>query len=183
MDIPACSIYLSKYSTSAALKITASGACNPCTSGSVLSIDLVGSISGIPYGWHDFTSYQVVDKSGNTYIRGTLNTGIIDEHKVCLPNGDYTVGFNQLAIDDEFPFINPSLSSYYGIEEYFLSVSGCGSSLKEINAYACYTNGECIANYGMVAFHIESTGVDSCSLAAVATPPKKLSWIPETFLV
>lgn len=156
VDVYDCGVHLSKYVSSAKFTLRG-GSCTPCD-GYLLEVLLLGSIYGVPYGWHDFTAYKLYSlDTQSTVAVGTLNTGVLDTHQICVPKGRYEIGFSTIATADDWVEIkyDPADSKLYGIEEYLIEVSGCGSVMGDIYAYQCDEEFNCVANTQFVQFTID----------------------------
>lgn len=123
LDVEACGVYLSgAYVTSGALSLS-SGTCNACA-GADITVALIGSFYGIPYGWKSGSHYEVRGL-GKVLTKGTLTTGVAAFHYLCLPeDGTYTVSVSGVPNNDDF-LNDDYLQPYVGVEEYGYFVSGC----------------------------------------------------------
>jgi hypothetical protein len=124
LEIDQCGIYMSDSANSTQyFTFNSDGDCNVCADYS-LSLTLVGSLYGIPYGWKDHSMYLLQSDSddGSVSVAGTLATGMTDEHTYCLPVGVFTLKFDSVpksddALDDDY------LANYFGVEEYGILVN------------------------------------------------------------
>jgi hypothetical protein len=126
LDIPQCMEYLSSYDTSSTLNIISSTECNTCT-GNALTITLVGSSYGIPYGWKDGSKYTL-EKTSDTDFQtatGTLATGILADRVFCLLDGSYDLSFLGVPSSDDFLDDASYIADYAGVEEYGILINNC----------------------------------------------------------
>lgn len=122
LDIPQCSVHLSKYTESAVLDLTTAGSCNRCDA-FLLEIVLIGPSEPIPYGWKDDSVYLLQNSSNFTVGEGTLATGVLSKHKFCLQNDVYRLEFNSVPNNDDF-LQGQDMSE--GIDQYRIALSNCG---------------------------------------------------------
>lgn len=123
LEIDQCGVYMSDSSSgNQEFTFNSVGECNVCSDYS-LSLLLVGSLYGIPYGWKDHSMYSLESDSDDVTlsVAGTLATGMTDEHNYCVPEGFYKLRFNSIpesddALDDDY------LANYFGVEEYGIVV-------------------------------------------------------------
>jgi len=108
-----------------------------------LAVTLYGSVYGgrISYGWENSTSYSIqTTPYSKTVAYNTLNQGIVTEHKYCLVQGKYKIGFQTFSSDDDFDS-RPTKSTdwsadTWGIGEYKIKVTGCnGKQMGVISGY------------------------------------------------
>jgi hypothetical protein len=98
--------------------------CNPCGGASVPLL-LVGSLYGVPYGWAEGVTYQVLDSRNVIIAEGTMGTGMFEERHLCLADGEYSLYFN-IPIDasDDLFEDDDYYGNQYGIEEYLMQLNG-----------------------------------------------------------
>ncbi|CAE7600443.1 unnamed protein product, partial [Symbiodinium microadriaticum] len=125
LDIPACSIHLSRYMDEAILDLTSSGKCNECPY-FALDIMLLGPRVPIPYGWKDDSVYVLQNSSNATVAEGTLATGVMSRHTICLKTDEYHLEFNNVPSTDDYY----SGGSSEGIDQYRIALVNCGVASK-----------------------------------------------------
>lgn len=125
VEIDECFIHLSATVLSRPLTVSG-GACNACPdTDTIVTLQLTGSPYSIPYGWKDDTQYVMTSSRGRVDM-GRLVMGINTDHRVCLPNAEYHLGFDSVAegddwLDDQSDMIN--YADNLGVGEYSIKVS------------------------------------------------------------
>jgi hypothetical protein len=135
VEISPCSVYLSKYSTSATFFISSATNtfCGDCSGKYPLNLLLSGSLVGVPYGWNGNTHYALQQTAPDTSViyQGTLVTGILRRHLYCLSSGTWTVELRDVPLTDDF-FDDAQMAGYFGVEEYEMTLSNGGSGGKTL---------------------------------------------------
>jgi hypothetical protein len=110
-------VYLSDYQTSGSFSVPAASCANP-----MLSLTLVGSLLGVPYGWNGDTHYELEQTDGGDgEYEGTLVTGMVRDQSYCLSDGTWELSLDNVPKNDDF--LDDYIGNYYGSEEYYLSAS------------------------------------------------------------
>jgi hypothetical protein len=135
LQVENCHISLSSYSTSGSFSIS-NNVCSFCSDTS-LDLNLVGSVYGIPYGWHGDSAFVIRNTQTLDEISGTMTVGILDTQTQCIPNGNYNITFDGVPATDDF--LSSGLIPFYGgygIEEYEINFS-CGSDSVRLKTFQC----------------------------------------------
>ena len=135
---------------------------------------IIVSITGVPYGWKNLTSYYIKNKSTGTYIaQGRLDTGIVDTHDFCLPEASYEIGFASVATSDDF-LDDDGYYGYTGVHEYQIDLYSCDAYISTI--YPFSYNSERFTDITKVTVHatgntclVSSTTDDTSLLQLIIT--------------
>ena len=132
LELENCKLYLSQYQPSGKFTIGSStwNYCGHCP-GYEISLLLVGSFYGVPYGWIGNTHYSLTQTTwGDDVFMGTLAIGMLREHKYCVSGGVYVLQLHDApttddAVDDDY------MEKIVGHEEYYIyvSINGSGGAL------------------------------------------------------
>jgi hypothetical protein len=132
ISIDACYIYLSQYKTSASISLD-SGECNICDD-YVLNLYLYGSAYLSIYGWTEGSHYIISKVTDSTPVAvGTLATGVLDKHLICLSDGFYNVKLTGTPISDDL-LDDDYMSSAYGVNEYYVGFTNCNNDASDIES-------------------------------------------------
>lgn len=138
LDFDLCSVHLSEYNAKSTISVNSAGDCNVCD-GYLLEIVLFGSSYLSVYGWTEGTYYELQKADGSVVARGTLVTGIMDSHRVCVSDGVYSLALLGAPADDDV-LDDPAAEQYYGVEEYEVGVSSCSDKFKPYSTAAAGEN-------------------------------------------
>lgn len=124
-EISPCNVYLSRYVTTGTFSISTatSSYCGQCSGQFQAQIQLGGSFYGVPYGWHKDSHYSLWNPSSAVSYAGTLVTGMYGTRKYCLTSGTWYLEFSDIPNNDDGQIDDPTMASYFGVEEYYMIAS------------------------------------------------------------
>jgi hypothetical protein len=135
LNIEGC-VYLSMYKLSGSFTVAAEGSSNDCNSCSKLAVSLilVGSFYGVPYGWHAPTNFQLTQTSGGSITyQGTLATGVGQIQNFCLDDGTWSLKLDDVPASDDL-FDDDDMETYFGTVEYSLDYIDSSGNRESIDA-------------------------------------------------